>query len=236
MTEPRIQTVIPPKNWARVEDYAVYENAVVEETEPVVEEAPTEPEVTEPVVEETEPPVQVTEPPKVYYNVAKDMKRSFVAGDLGDLIIGDEQFNLLTAGVTDLETIGFTKGNVEKNSGVSYQYFFDGYKYAKDDVILYVDADSNGTVRGIKVVNPGIALFNNTVFVGMGLSDFYDALEAVLDAGESISRMTPADGVKSYTHVASANYRAVFTCTKNGVQEIAIFAEDYVSTWGPISN
>lgn len=233
-TEPKIKTTIDPKNWARVEDYAVYE------TKPEATEAPTEaPVVTEPVVEETEPPVEETEPPApvaVYYNVAKSMSRAFITGDFGEFNVGDDTVNLLTATTADLEALGFVKGDAEKNSGVKYQYFFDGFKYTKDDIVLYVDADENGIIRGIKINSPGISIVGKTVSVGMGLTDFYDAIEASLAEGESLSRMTPAAGVNSYTHLASVGYRAVFTCTTDGVQEIAIFVEDYVSTWGPIEN
>lgn len=234
-TEPRIKTTIDPKNWARVEDYAIYE------TEPV-ETAPTEeaPTVTEPVATEapTEPAVEETEPPAptVYYNVAKSMSRAFVTADFGELQIGKDSFNILTTTVADLEEYGFVKGDVEQNFGVSYQYFFDGYKYTKEDVVLYIDADENGMIRAIKIVNPGITVVGDKVAVDMGLNNFYDAIESVLAEGENLGRMTPAEGVKSYTHLASAGYRAVFTCTTEGVKEIAIFAEDYVSTWGPIEN
>lgn len=233
-TEPKIKTTIDPKNWARVEDYAVYE------TEPAATETPVEtPAETEPVVEETQPPVQETEPTApaaVYYNVAKSMNRALITGDFGELVIGEDTINLLTATTADLEALGFVKSDAEKNSGVKYQYFFDGFKYTKDDINLYVDADENGSIRGIKIDNAGISVVNNSVSVGMGLTNFYDAIAASLADGENVGRMTPAEGVKSYTHLASVGYRAVFTCTTEGVQEIAIFVEDYVSTWGPIEN
>lgn len=234
---PAIKTTIDQKNWARVEDYRVYnteeetepvETTPIETEAPVIEEPPV---TTEPVVEETQPPA-----PTVYYNVAKSMSRAFVTADFGELEIGKDSFNLLTTTVADLEEYGFVKGNVEKNSGVSYQYFFDGYKYTKEDVVLYIDADENGMIRAIKIVNPGITVVGDKVAVDMGLNNFYDAIESVLAEGENLGRMTPAEGVKSYTHLASAGYRAVFTCTTEGVKEIAIFVEDYVSTWGPITN
>ena len=231
-TEPKIKTSIDPKNWARVEDYAVYE------TEPIeVEPEETTPVETEPTVEETEP---VTEEPQstpaVYYNVAKDMSRAFVTADFGQFFIGEDSFNILTLTIADLEGMGFVKGEVEKNSGVGYQYFFDGHKYTKDGTVIYIDADADGVIRAIKITTPGVAVLDNTVSINMDLNNFYDAIENVLNEGETIGRMIPAEGVKSYSHLASAGYRAVIACTTDGVQEIAIFAEDYVSTWGPISN
>ena len=227
-TEPKIQTAIAPKNWARVEDYAVYETEPVP-TEAVVEE-------TAPVPEETEPPVVETQPPAVYYNVAKDMTRAFTTGDLGELYIGEDNINLLTATVSDLEALGFVKGDAEKNSGIRYQYLFDGFVYTKDSTSIYVDADENGLIRGIKLTNPGVSIINNTISVGMDLNNFYDAIEQSLAEGENIGRMIPAEGVNSYSQVASVGYRAVFTCMSDGLKEIAIFNEDYVSTWGPITN
>lgn len=234
-TEPRIKTTIDPKNWARVEDYAVYETEpVVEETEPAPTEAVVE--ETAPVPEATESPVVETQPPTVYYNVAKDITRAFTTGDLGELYIGEDNINLLTATVSDLEALGFVKGDAEKNSGVRYQYLFDGFVYTKDSTSIYVDADENGLIRGIKLTNPGVSIINNTISVGMDLNNFYDAIEQSLAEGEHIGRMIPAEGVNSYSQVASAGYRAVFTCTSDGLKEIAIFVEDYVSTWGPITN
>lgn len=231
-TEPKIKTTIDPKNWARVEDYAVYETEAVE-TEP----EETEPVVTEPVIEETEPPVEETEPVAlVYYNVAKDATRAFITADLGEFFIGDESFNILTLTTAELESKEFVKGDAVKNSGVGSQYFFDGYQYSKDNSILYIDADENGLIRAIKIVDPGVAILNNTVSINMELNSFYDAIEAVLADGDNLGRMMPAEGVKSYSYMVSAGYRAVFTCTSDGLKEIAIFAEDYVSTWGPITN
>ena len=238
-TEPKIKTTIDPKNWARVEDYADYPTEeIVEPTEG--EQEPIAPETTEPVVEETEPVTTEpapTEPPVVLYNVAKDnSKRYFLASDLGELSIAGEKVNLLTLNVSDLEAMGFVKGEAEQNSGVNSQYLFDGFAYTKDTLILYVDADENGTIRGVKIADVGIAVLGDAVAVDVALNNFYDALEAAADAETSISRMNPAAGRKNYEHAASLGYRAVFTCTTDGVTEIAIFTEDYVNTWGSISN
>ena len=239
-TEPKIKTTIDPKNWARVEDYAKYSTAEEETESAENEQEPIVPELTEPVVEETEPaPTEPapTEAPVVLYNVAKDnSKRYFLASDLGELNIAGETVNLLTMTVGDLEAMGFVKGDAEQNSGVNSQYLFDGFAYTKDTVTLYVDADEAGIIRGVKISNVGVAVLGDSISVNVALNNFYDALEAAADAETSISRMSPAAGRKNYEHVASLGYRAVFTCTVDGVQEIAIFTEDYVNTWGSISN
>ena len=234
---PKIKTTIDPKNWARVEDYRVYEDA--ESTEPE-ETAPVEivPSPTDPVIEETEPVVEETKPAAaaVYYNVAKDVSRPLVTVDLSKLTIGEDSFDMMFDTVSDLEALGFVKGDVEKNSGVNSQYFFDGYKYTKDNYIVYVDADEDGIVRAIKLTQPGVDIVDGKIAIDMALSNFYDEVEAILAEGENVARMTPASGVKSYTQLSSVGYRVIFTCTTDGIQEIAIFADEYVSTWGPISN
>lgn len=233
-TEPKIKTTIDPKNWARVEDYAVYEDATEPTETTAATQAPTEPEATEAPAQETQPAETTPPPADVYYNVAKDMTRAFISSDLGTIYMGETPFSFLTNGVAELEDAGFSKGAAEKNSGVGYQYFFDGYKYSGENGTIYVDADSKGEIRAVKITDGAIAVVDAKISVGMPLKDFYDAIESVVSEG-NISRVTPSGVTKSYTHIASAGYRAVFTCTASGLQEIAIFVEDYVLTWGPIS-
>lgn len=249
-TEPAIKTVIDPKNWARVEDYQDY--GITDETEPTTSQIDipltTEATEPEPTVEETEPPTEPT--PEVYYTVAKDNYGVLITSNLNDINISGIDYNLMTMNVSDLEEAGFIKGEAERNSGVNSHYLFDGYQFTKNQDMgedsdgmttpetISVDADEDGNIRAIKFsdINTMASLLETELFVGVDLNTYYDLIESVASPGEQVLRLEPADDVTIWNVLSSLGCRAIVACTSDGVSEIVVFTEDYVQSWGPISN